>query len=116
MHWKYHLEAGDAVRVRTSDGYGWGTVRGWVLEECPPEESDVDETRSDSSAHQKSSTSVDVNDYELADYTIRVQSGEWEGNVTLDDVIEYQNKDDRETDAPLLSEDLRLTGGVGQSM
>ena len=97
MHWKYHLEAGDAVRVRTSDGYGWGTVRGWVLEECPPEESYVD-------------------DYELADYTIRVQSGDWEGNVTLDDVLDYQSEDERETDLPLLSEDMRLTGGVEQTI
>jgi hypothetical protein len=97
MHWKYHLEAGDAVRVRTSDGYGWGTVRGWVLDECPPK-------------------GCDVGDYELADYTIRVQSGDWKGNVTLDDVLDYQSEDERETDLPLLSEDMRLTGGVEQTI
>lgn len=95
MHWKYHLEAGDAVKVATDDGIGWGTVRGWPKEENPPEGCSLD-------------------NYELSDFTVRVQSGQWEGNVTLDNVEEYQSKNDRDTDLPLLSEDLRLGGGIKQ--
>lgn len=96
MHWKYHLEAGDAVKVTTDDGIGWGTVRGWPHDKNPPEGCSLD-------------------DYGLSDFTIRVKSGQWTGDVTLDDVEDYQPEDERETDLPLLSERVRLGGGVDQS-
>jgi len=94
MHWKYHLGAGDAVYVETKDASGWGTVCGWVLDQCPPEGCSLDE-------------------YGVEDFTIRVQSGsEWRKNVTLDQVTDYVSEEDRETDLPLLSEEMRLSGGV----
>ena len=96
MHWKYHLTPGDLVKVSDGDMIGWGTVRGWVTDKCPPEDASFDET-------------------ELSDFTLYIKSGSIETEVTLDQITDHVNEEDRETDIPLLSEEFRLSKGLEQS-
>jgi hypothetical protein len=97
MHWKYYLTPGDLVKVSYGDMKGWGTVRGWIRDKCPPEDVTFDEV-------------------ELSDFTLYIKSGSIETEVTLDQITDYVNEEDRETDIPLLSEEFRLTDGIDQSL
>ena len=97
MHWKYHLTPGDLVKVSGPKMYGWGTVRGWVRDKCPSEDVSFDET-------------------DLSDFTLYIKSGSIETEVTLDQITDYVNEEDRETDIPLMSEEFRLTDGIDQSI
>lgn len=92
MYWKYHIETDDLVQFVHDGKVVSGTVRGWI------------------NPDQYEDKSFD--DVEPSDFELLVQSGTKEVAVNLKDITERVDKEDRETDIPLMSEEFRLTGGI----
>jgi len=92
MFWKYHIESGDHVTFKHDGRLVGGTVLGWLN----PEQFE-DKT---------------IDDVEPSDFDLRIKSGKEEVTVNLDDIKNSTPEDERDTDIPLLSEELRLTDGV----
>jgi len=93
MYWKYHIESGDLVSFDYEGQRAYGTVRGWLETGDVPADATVD-------------------DVEPSDFALRIQSGQTDVDVPLPDITSRVDEDERKTDIPLLSEAVRLNGGV----
>jgi len=93
MYWKYHIESGDLVSFDYQGSRAHGTVRGWLETGDVPADATVD-------------------DVEPSDFVLRIQSGQTDVDVPLPDITSRVDEDERKTDIPLLSEAVRLNGGV----
>lgn len=96
-HWKYYLQAGDAVQFEWEhEGVthrAIGTVSGIIL---PPDFPDEPEFA----------------DFDFDEIEVKIQSGTDTVTVPLSKLTSRTKKEDRETDLPQLSERLRLTGNT----
>ena len=99
MYWKYHLQHGDLVKFRYNGEIVYGTL---------------DKIRFPPGIDPEGEYTVD--DIELSECSVIIQSGTEEVEVPMDDVLERTAKEERETDIPMLSEDLRLRGGVKNTL
>lgn len=93
MYWKYHIESGDLVSFDYQGSHAHGTVRSWIETGDVPDDATID-------------------DVEPSDFALRIQSGQTEVDVPLPDVNSRVDEDERQSDIPLLSERLRLSGGI----
>lgn len=93
MYWKYHLEAGDLVVFDYDGKRAAGTVRKIRIDQPTGEIETTD-------------------DLDLSKCFATIKSGKKTVEVNFDDLVRRTPKDERETDIPMLSERMRLSGGV----
>lgn len=96
-HWKYHLEAGDEVKVQYQGDVGWATITGVGCREgadLPMEDGRV--------------VIESFDEVALEDLIVEVSSGTKDGIVVpMPDVLE-KGRDSEGRDIPLLGESMRL--------
>jgi len=109
MYWKYHIESDDLVQFTTSVSFeneerlisAEGTVLGWVTNDT---------------FEAVEAGDMDMSDVDTDDLALEVQSGRYAIWVPLDDVTERAKADDRESDVPVMGEQiLRWGNGVRHS-